>query len=182
MDDLPKRVHMRVPMRDYTKIMQVSILMEQMKQNREFRKGMNDVIKNTLPSDAGIPSVDSLINLLIRLPMAETNISKPPTKRNGPKTMYFTDPQPTSSGVKTLHKATHGNVKLRHNQTKETCPADVRAMFYSYIRENNLIADREIKVNKFLLKLAPKTLKNVDTIKRKDASMIWNVCSEIRGF
>lgn len=185
MDDLPKRIHMRVPMRDYTKIMQLSMVAERMKSNKEFRKVLRDVIKETteaLPSDANIPSVDSLMNILIRLPSLETNISNPPAKRNGPKTMYFTDPQPSTKSVKALYKAVKDtDVKIRHDQRNETCPADVRAMFYAYIRDRDLVSDDEITIDTFLKKLAPSTLKGISSIERKDSSKIWNLCAEIRS-
>jgi hypothetical protein len=56
-------------------------------------------------------------------------------------------------------------------------------MFYAYVRNKGLIVEdsKEITVDKFLQKLAPKSLSKVKHIERKDGSFIWKICSEIRG-
>lgn len=176
---------MRVTAREYSKLVQISMIADQMKINKEFRKSMRTVMKDTqdnLPEDAApMPSVDTLINMFSRLPFFETNISKPSTKRKTPKTMYFTDPQPTTQAVKNLYRVVKDDVTVRHNQMKHTCPTDVRVMFYAYIRGNNLVEESDIIIDKFLTKLAPKTLKNKARIQRKDSSTIWKICTEIRG-
>lgn len=174
--ELPKRVVMKVSMRDYKKLIQISILAEQLKSDKEFRKVTKEVITN----DGIQLSVDSFVGMLIRLPDYESNLSKPSVKRNPPKTMYFTDPAPTTKAVQSLHKKTQLDT-LKHDQDKHTCPADVRSMFYAYVRTANLVVDGNITIDKFLARLAPRTLKNVKTVKRKDSSFIWKICSEIRG-
>lgn len=174
--DLPKRVLMKVSMRDYKKLIQISILAEQLKSDKEFRK----VTKEIITHDGIQISVDSFIGMLIRLPEYESNLSKPPAKRSAPKTMYFTDAAPSTKAVETLYKRTKLE-DLRHDQSKYTCPADVRSMFYAYVRSSNLVQDGNIVIDKFLTKLAPRTLKNVTSVKRKDSSFIWKICSEIRG-
>jgi hypothetical protein len=174
--ELPKRVLMKVSMRDYKKLIQISILAEQLKSDKEFRK----VTKEIITHDGIQISVDSFIGMLIRLPEYESNLSKPPAKRSAPKTMYFTDAAPSTKAVETLYKRTKLE-DLRHDQSKYTCPADVRSMFYAYVRSSNLVQDGNIIIDKFLTKLAPRTLKNVTSVKRKDSSFIWKICSEIRG-
>jgi hypothetical protein len=174
--ELPKRVIMKVSMRDYKKLIQISILAEQLKSDKEFRK----VTKEIITHDGIQISVDSFIGMLIRLPEYESNISKPSVKRNAPKTMYFTDAAPSTKAVETLYKSTKLE-DLRHDQSNYTCPADVRSMFYAYVRSSNLVQDGNIIIDKFLTKLAPHTLKNVTSVQRKDSSFIWRICSEIRG-
>lgn len=181
--DLPKRVTLRVPLRDYKKIIQVSLVAEQLKSSKEGKKAIRDLIR----SDENLNiSVDSFLNMLIRLPTTEVNISKPPAKREPPKTMYFTDSKPTTAAVKSLYKVVKDEEfknPLRHDQVKSTCPTDVRTMFYVYIHKNSLVNEekKEITLDKFIKKLAPKATKNLDTILRKDSSTIWKICSEIRG-
>ena len=183
---LPKRVTLRMSIRDYKKIVQISAIADEMKKDKDFRKVTKDIIGTTYTNPDVPISVDALIGMLSRLPTMEVNISRPSAKRSTPKTMYFTDPQPVTKAVKTLYKAVKGNLgdkPLRYNQTKQTCPSDVRTMFYTYVHANGLVVEetREITIDKLLHNLAPKILDGVTSIKRKDSSKIWHICSEIRG-
>ncbi|KAG0017771.1 hypothetical protein BGZ82_000665 [Podila clonocystis] len=186
MDNLPKRVTLRMSMREYIKLVQISAIADGMKQDKDFRKAVKGVIENT-DGNPDVPiSVDSLIGMLARLPTMETNLSRPPPRRSKPKTMYFTDPQPATKATRALYKSVKNNLEktLRHNQTKETCPSDVRVMFYAYIKAKQLGMEetREIHMDNFLHGLAPTTLAGITNIKRNDTAKIWAVCSEIRGF
>jgi len=172
--------------RDYKKLVQISAIADEMKKDKDFRKATRDIISTTYTNPDVPISVDTLVGMLSRLPTMEVNISRPHTKRSAPKTMYFTDPQPTSRGVKALYKATKdvmGDKPLRYNQVKQTCPSDVRTMFYTYVNTKGLVNEetREIAIDKLLHSLAPKILDGVTSVKRRDSSRIWHICSEIRG-
>ncbi len=173
-------------MREYIKLVQISAIADEMRQNKDFKSATKAVIENA-DTNPDVPiSVDALIGMLSRLPTMETNLSRPSPKRSKPKTMYFTDPQPATKATKALYKAVKNKLEkpLRQNQTKETCPSDVRVMFYAYVKENGLSLDetKEIVIDDFLANLAPETLSGVKAIRRNDASKIWAICSEIRGF
>src|SRR5690348_3774284 len=96
---LPKRDTLRMSIRDYKKLVQISAIADEMKKDKDFRKATRDIISTTYTNPDVPISVDTLVGMLSRLPTMEVNISRPHTKRSAPKTMYFTDPQPTSRGV-----------------------------------------------------------------------------------
>lgn len=186
MDNLPKRVTLRMSMREYTKLVQISSMVEEMRHNKDFKAATKSVIDNSVHNPDVPISVDALIGMIARLPGMETNLSRPPPRRSKPKTMYFTDPQPATKETKLLYKAVKSKLEkpLHQNQTKETCPSDVRTMFYTYVKENGLVLEetKQLAMDDFLTKLAPRTLHGVKVIQRRDASKVWAICSEIRGF
>jgi hypothetical protein len=210
---LPKKVTLRVSLREYKKLLQVALLAEEIKDNKEVKKALREIIRHhpTLnpeeveekkkgtgkkrggkeekkspgPSPDLPPlSFESFVGVLVRLPHAEVNLSRP-NRRDPPKGSYFTNPHPTTKEVKALYKAlqSHPDLqgKIRYNPMKETCPSDVRSMFYLYVHEKGLVMEGEIVLDKLLLSLAPKTLEGLKRVKRKDNALIWKVCSEIRG-
>lgn len=180
---LPKHVNIRVSYRDYLKLVEVANAAASMKDNKELKKVFSKVISEV---DEDL-NADKFLGLVAGLPAKERTLerffSQPP--RSGPVRMYFTDPEKCATTVHELYEAskkwTKG--KLRYDQSKETCPTDVRVMFYAYIRGKGLVEDGnpEITIDKFLKKVAPKTLSGVKHVKRNNGSLVWEICSEIRG-
>ena len=48
--------------------------------------------------------------------------------------------------------------------------------------KDEIIEAKQLAMDDFLTKLAPRTLHGVKVIQRRDASKVWAICSEIRGF
>lgn len=179
---VPKHVMIRLSYRDYLKLNEYAKAAGEMKENKEAKKAMSII------SDFGEDlTAEKFLGLIAGLPAKERTLarfySQPP--RAAPTKMYFTDPQKCTKEVTELHEAckkwTKG--KLRYDQKKETCPTDVRVMFYTYIREKGLIetGKPDITIDKFLKKIAPKALHGIKHVKRGNSSFVWEVCSEIRG-
>lgn len=180
---VPKHVNIRVSYRDYLKLVEVASAATAMKDNKETKKMFSKIISE-IDEDL---TADKFLGLVAGLPAKERTLerfySQPP--RSAPARMYFTDPEKCTDAVHELHEAskkwTKG--KLRYDQSKETCPTDVRVMFYAYIRGKGLVEDgnSEITIDKFIKKIAPKTLSGVKHVKRNNGSLVWEICSEIRG-
>jgi hypothetical protein len=179
----PKHVSIRLSYRDYEKLLNISDLALRLKEEKESKKIL-DRILTALDEET---SADKFLNLISGLPAKERTLerfySQPP--RAAPTKMYFTDPEKSNKSVLQLHEATKKLTKgkLRYDQAKETCPTDVRVMFYAYIRGKGLADDetRLTTVDRMLRKLAPRTLSGMDDFKRNNGSLIWKICSEIRG-
>ena len=180
---VPKHVNIRLSYRDYLKLLEVADAATKMREDKDAKKVFGKLV-TAIDEEL---SADKFLGLVSGLPAKEKTLerfySQPP--RAAPVRMYFTDPEKATEQVHELHTAskkwTKG--KLRYDQSKETCPTDVRVMFYTYIREKNLIEEGnpDITIDKFLKKIAPKTLSGVKHIKRKNGSLVWEICSEIRG-
>lgn len=181
-EKLPKHVTLRVSYKEYQKLAEVAEVAAIIKDNKDLKKALGKILDET---DI---TAEKFLALILGLSAkgdksVEKFLATPP--RKAPKTMYFTDPQPATESVTALYQATKKwtKGKLRFDQKKQTCPTDVRVMFYAYVREEALVAEgsKTIAVNKFLRKIAPKNLSGVRSIERKDSSFIWGICSEIRG-
>lgn len=180
---VPKHVTIRVSYRDYLKLVEIANIATSVKDNKELKKIFSKLI-NEVGEDL---TADKFLGLVAGLPAKERTLerflSQPP--RAAPVRMYFTDPEKCTSAVRELHEASKKWTKgrLRYDQSKETCPTDVRVMFYAYIRGKGLVEDKkpDITIDKFLKKIAPKTLTGVKHIKRNNGSLVWEICSEIRG-
>lgn len=181
---LPKHVTLRLSYRDYLKLAEIGKVAAMMKENKEARKIVSAEIGNFHDE----LNADKFLGLIAALPAkGEKSIERfhatPP--REAPSRMYFTEAHPSTDAVSQLHDATKKwtKGKLLYDQLRETCPTDLRVMFYAYVRNKGLIEEdsKEITVDKFLQKLAPKNLFKVKHIERKDGSFIWKLCSEIRG-
>ncbi|KAG0081449.1 hypothetical protein BGZ90_008255 [Linnemannia elongata] len=181
---LPKHVSLRLSYRDYLKLVEIGKVAAIMKENKEARKIVSAEIGNFHDE----LNADKFLGLIAALPAkGEKSIERfhatPP--REAPSRMYFTEAHSSTDAVSQLHDATKKwtKGKLIYDQLRETCPTDLRVMFYAYVRNKGLIEEdsKEITVDKFLQKLAPKSLFKVKHIERKDGSFIWKVCSEIRG-
>ncbi len=180
---VPKHVSIRLSYRDYLKLVEIGDVATKMKESKEAKKAITGVI-NDFHDDL---SADRFLGLIAGLPAKERTLerfySQPP--RGAPSRMYFTDPEKCTKEVTELHEASKKwtKSKLRYDQKKETCPTDVRVMFYAYVRGKELVrdGDPEITIDKFLKKVAPNTLSKVKHIKRANSSLIWEICSEIRG-
>lgn len=180
---VPKHVSIRLSYRDYEKLLGIADIVNKMKDDRDSKKTLTNILSG-FDDDM---NADKFLNLIGGLPAKERTLdrfySQPP--RGAPTKMFFTDPQKSNKNVLQLHDATKKwtKGKLRFDQAKETCPTDVRVMFYAYVRGKGLADDetRNTTVDKLLRKLAPKTLSGMDEFKRGDGSLIWKICSEIRG-
>jgi hypothetical protein len=180
---VPKHVSIRLSYRDYLKLVEVAEVATKIRESKDAKKSVN----NAIGEFSDELNADKLLGLIAGLPAKERTLerfySQPP--RDPPTKMYFTDPEKCTKEVSELHDAskkwTKG--KLRYDQKKETCPTDVRVMFYAYIRGKELVEDGkpDITIDKFLKKVAPNTLSKVKHIKRGNSSLIWEICSEIRG-
>lgn len=180
---VPKHVSIRLSYRDYLKLVEIGDVAAKMKESKDARKAVTNAI-NEFSDDL---NADKFLGLVAGLYAKERTLerfySQPP--RDPPTRMYFTDPEKCTKEVSELHEAskkwTKG--KLRYDQKKETCPTDVRVMFYAYVRGKELVEDGkpDITIDKFLKKVAPNALSKVKHIKRNDSSLIWGICSEIRG-
>src|SRR5689334_4140118 len=80
MDNLPKRVTLRMSMREYTKLVQISSMVEEMRHNKDFKAATKSVIDNSVHNPDVPISVDALIGMIARLPGMETNLSRPPPR------------------------------------------------------------------------------------------------------
>jgi len=181
---LPKHVSLRLSYRDYLKLVKIAKVAAMMKESKDTKKTVSAEINNFHDE----LNADKFLGLIAALPAkGEKSIERfhatPP--REAPSRMYFTEAHPSTDAVSQLHDATKKwtKGKLLYDQSRETCPTDLRVMFYAYVRNKGLIEEdsKEITVDKFLQKLAPKNLSKVKRIERKDGSFIWKVCSEIRG-
>lgn len=180
---VPKHVNVRLSYRDFMKLVDIADIATKIKEDKELKRMFAKVVANV---DEEI-TADKFLGLVSGLPSKEKTLerfySQPP--RAAPTRMYFTDPEKATGEVHQLHEATKKwtKGKLRFDQLKETCPTDVRVMFYAYVRGKNLVEDGnpDITIDKFLKKIAPKALSGVKHIKRKNGSLIWEICSEIRG-
>jgi hypothetical protein len=180
---VPKHVNVRLSYRDYMKLVEVANVASGMKEDKELKKAFAKIIASVSEEI----TVDKFLGLVSGLPAKERTLerfySQPP--RTGPTKMYFTDPEKCTDEVRQLHEATKKwtKGKLRFDQSKQTCPTDVRVMFYAYIRGKGLVEDKnpDITIDKFLKKVAPNALSGVKHVKRKNGSLIWQICSEIRG-
>ena len=180
---VPKHVNVRLSYRDFQKLVEIAEIATKMKEDKELKKAFGRIVANV---DEEI-TADKFLGLVSGLPAKEKTLerfySQPP--RAAPTRMYFTDPEKCTDEVRQLHDASKKWTKgrLRFDQSKETCPTDVRVMFYAYIRGKNLVEDGnpDITIDKFLKKVAPKTLSGVKHVKRKNGSLVWEICSEIRG-
>jgi hypothetical protein len=180
----PKHVMIRLSYRDFLKLQDISTVAGQMKEDVDARKFVNKAISE-FSDDL---NADKFLGLVAGLPAKERTLEKfysqPP--RAAPARMYFTDPEKCTKEVSELYEASKKWTKdkgLRYDQVKETCPTDVRVMFYAYVRGKKLAEDGkpDITIDKFLKKIAPKSLAGVKNIKRNDGSFIWKICTEIRG-
>jgi hypothetical protein len=181
---LPKHVSIRLSYRDYLKLVDVGKAAALMKEDKDTRKIVSSAVGNFNDE----LNADKFLGLIAGLSAkGEKSIERfhatPP--RAPPTTMYFTDPEPATDAVSQLHDASKKwtKDKLRYDQSRETCPTDVRVMLYAYIRGKGLVEkeSKEITVDKFLRRIAPKSLSKVESVERKDNSFIWGICSEIRG-
>jgi hypothetical protein len=181
---LPKHVTLRLSYRDYLKLVEIGNVAGKMKESKDAKKIISAVIGDF---DEELNS-DKFLGLVASLSIKgeksiERFYSQPP--RAPPTKMYFTDPEKATNEVNELYNASKKwtRDKLRYDQTRETCPTDVRVMFYAYVRGKGLADDvtKEIKIDKFLKKVAPKALSGIKHIKRNNSSFIWEICSEIRG-
>ncbi|KAF9325383.1 hypothetical protein BGZ91_002436 [Linnemannia elongata] len=180
---VPKHVSIRLSYRDYLRLVEIGDVAAKMKESKDVKKAVTSAI-NEFSDDL---NADKFLGLIAGLHAKERTLerfySQPP--RDPPTRMYFTDPEKCTKEVSELHevskKWTKG--KLRYDQKKETCPTDVRVMFYAYIRGKELVEDGkpDITIDKFLKKVAPNTLSKLKHIKRGNSSLIWEICSEIRG-
>ena len=180
---VPKHVSIRLSYRDYLKLVEIGDVAAKMKESKDAKKAIMTAM-NGFSDDLNAEKFLSLIaGLHAKERTLERFYSQPP--REPPARMYFTDPEKCTKEVSELHEAskkwTKG--KLRYDQKKETCPTDVRVMFYAYVRGKELVEDGspDITIDKFLKKVAPNTLSKVKHIKRGNSSLIWEICSEIRG-
>jgi hypothetical protein len=179
----PKHVSIRLSYRDYVRLVEIGDVAAKMKEDKDTKKTITSAI-NDFSDDL---NADKFLGLIAGLHTKERTLerfySQPP--RDPPTRMYFTDPEKCTKEASELHEAskkwTKG--KLRYDQKKETCPTDVRVMFYAYVRGKELVEDGkpDITIDKFLKKIAPNTLSKVKHIKRNNSSLIWEICSEIRG-
>lgn len=181
----PKHVTLRLSYRDYLKLVEIGNVAGKMKESKDAKKIVSSVIGDF---DEDL-NADKFLGLVANLSIKgeksiERFYSQPP--RGPPTKMYFTDPERATNEVNELYNASKKwtrDKKLRYDQTKETCPTDVRVMFYAYVRGKGLADDttKEITIDKFLKKVAPKSLAGIKHIKRNNSSFIWEICSEIRG-
>jgi hypothetical protein len=180
---VPKHVNIRLSYRDYLKLLDIADVAGKIKEDKDLKRMLTKVIGG-IHEDV---TSDKFLGLVAGLPAKEKTLEKfysqPP--RAAPTKMYFTDPEKCSKEVHELYEASKKWTKgrLRYDQSKETCPTDVRVMFYAYVREKGLVSDDnpDITPDKLLKKLAPKTLSGVKHVKRNNGSLIWQICSEIRG-
>lgn len=180
---VPKHVNIRLSYRDYLKLVEVAEAATKIREDKDTKKIFGKLVSGV---DEEL-TADKFLGLVSGLPAKEKTLerfySQPP--RAAPARMYFTDPEKATEQVHELHDASKKWTKdrLRFDQSKQTCPTDVRVMFYAYIRGKNLVEDGnpDITIDKFLKKIAPKTLSGVKHIKRKNGSLVWEICSEIRG-
>jgi hypothetical protein len=181
----PKHVTLRLSYRDYLKLVEIGNVAGKMKESKDVKKIISSIVGDL---DEEL-NADKFLGLITNLPAkGEKSIERfySQVPRGPPTKMYFTDPERATNEVNELHNASRKWTKekgLRYDQAKETCPTDVRVMFYAYVRGKGLIEDdtKEIAIDKFLKKIAPKTLSGVKHIKRNNSSLIWEICSEIRG-
>ncbi|KAG0201749.1 hypothetical protein BGX28_005524 [Mortierella sp. GBA30] len=181
----PKHVTLRLSYRDYLKLVDIGDVAAKLKESKEVKKLLNGAIA-TLDEEL---NADKFLGLVAGLPVrGEKSIerfhSQPP--REAPTRMYFTDPEKCAKEVTELYQESKKYTKdkvLRYDQKRETCPTDVRVMFYAYVRGKGLVEEGnpDITVDKFLKKIAPKTLSGVKHVKRNNGSLVWDICSEIRG-
>lgn len=180
---VPKHVNIRLSYRDYEKLLGIAEIATKMKEDKDSKKILNKVLAEF---DDEI-SADKFLNLVSGLPSKERTLEKfrNQAPRAAPARLYFTDPEKSNKNVLQLYDASKKwtKDKLRYDQAKETCPTDVRVMFYAYIRGKGLVEDGnpDIIVDKLLKKLAPNVLSGVKHVKRNNGSLIWKICSEIRG-
>jgi hypothetical protein len=180
---VPKHVNVRLSYRDYMRLVEVAEVAMKIKEDRELRKMFAKVVVSV---DEEL-TADKFLALVAGLPAKERTLerfySQPP--RAAPMRMYFTDPEKAASTVHELYEASKKWTKgrLRYDQAKQTCPTDARVMFYAYIRGKGLVEDGnpDITIDKFLKGIAPKTLSGVKHVKRNNGSLVWQICSEIRG-
>ena len=180
---VPKHVSIRLSYRDYMKLVEIGDVAARMKEDRETKK----IITNVVSGFNEELNADKFLGLVAGLHAKERTLERfySQAPRGPPARMYFTDPEKCSKAVTELYEASKKwtKDKLRYDQKKETCPTDVRVMFYAYVRGKELVEDGspDITVDKFLKKIAPNTLSKVKHIKRNNGSLIWEICSEIRG-
>lgn len=179
----PKHVVVRLSYRDYEKLVEYADIAAKIKEEKELKNIIASVINET----GRDVTPEKFLGFIATLPTKERTLkrfySQPP--RAKPVRMYFTDPEHASDAVKKLHAATKKwtKGKLRYDQKKETCPTDVRVMFYAYLRGKDLVKkdDLDITIDKSLKEWAPKILSGVKKVPRRDGSFVWKICSEIRG-
>ena len=180
----PKHVNVRLSYRDYVKLEEIAEIVAKIRDDKELRRAFGKIVKEI--DEETTP--EKFLGFVAGLPAkGERSIKQFHSRspRSNSEETYFVKPHSVSAAVKDLHAATKKwtKGKLRFDQKKETCPTDVRVMFYAYLRGNDLFGkdNPNVTVNKELRSWAPNALDGVKTFPRKDGSFVWTICSEIRG-
>jgi hypothetical protein len=178
---MPKHVNIRLSMKEYAKLLVMAEVATKLLEDKHAKDAYKDCIGD------GDVKFDSFMKIIAKLPSKENTIEKYQNRKpRAPTKLYFTDPEESNKNVAAMYKATKKYLegdKLRHDQINQTCPTDVRIMFYTYIKGKGLVSDKDktITIDKFLQKIAPNILTNVDEVERRDSSMVWKICNDIRG-